>query len=55
MTLSRPRTTGRLLRGSTLGLGLLLVGGVAAPAALADVTTTPEEAAAQVPPGMSPP
>ncbi|SDP69567.1 hypothetical protein SAMN05660199_04634 [Klenkia soli] len=35
MTLSRPRTTRRLLRGSVLGLGLLVAAGVSAPAAFA--------------------
>ncbi|MCO7220231.1 prealbumin-like fold domain-containing protein [Klenkia sp. PcliD-1-E] len=35
MALSRPRTTRRLLRGSALGLGLLVAGGVFAPAAFA--------------------
>jgi hypothetical protein len=35
VTLSRPRTTRRVLRGSALGLGLLVAGGITAPAAFA--------------------
>jgi len=35
VALSRPRTTRRLLRGSALGLGLLVAGGITAPAAFA--------------------
>ncbi|MEI4273202.1 hypothetical protein TEK04_15860 [Klenkia sp. LSe6-5] len=53
MALSRPRTTRRVLRGSALGLGLLVAGGVAAPAALAmeDPTVDP---AAGTPEELSP-